>query len=271
MTTISEGSIESDSGVQVIEEPRYVMSRRAVMGVVLPSTNTVIEPDFGQLCPPGVTLHYARALVPGDIAIDVDNGDESFSGFVQTIISQTDVAVRDVLTCHPDHLPLGWSIPTFWGGAEGAEAFRATFADASGLEVSVGSLAIVEALRLYEARRIAFICPYFPVGARHIEQFFTDHDIDVRRWEAFSCPTPHSMARVSEQSTARALARVDGPDVDALVQLGGNLAAVAVVDAAERWLGKPVIAINPAIMWHALRAVGINDRFEGSGSLLRDW
>ncbi|HAE50058.1 MAG TPA: arylmalonate decarboxylase, partial [Tistrella mobilis] len=36
----------------------------------------------------------------------------------------------------------------------------------------------------------------------------------------------------------------------------------------ETWLGKPVIAINTAIFWHALRAQGIDDRIDGWGSLL---
>jgi len=34
------------------------------------------------------------------------------------------------------------------------------------------------------------------------------------------------------------------------------------------FLGKPVIAINTATYWHALRAVGIHDKIQGFGSLL---
>jgi maleate isomerase len=38
--------------------------------------------------------------------------------------------------------------------------------------------------------------------------------------------------------------------------------------AAELFLGKPVIAINTATYWHALRACGIHDKRSGFGSLL---
>ena len=41
-------------------------------------------------------------------------------------------------------------------------------------------------------------------------------------------------------------------------------------DEAERWLGKPVIAINAATWWMALRENGIEDKVHGFGSLLRD-
>jgi maleate isomerase len=37
---------------------------------------------------------------------------------------------------------------------------------------------------------------------------------------------------------------------------------------AETWLGKPVVAINTAIYWHALRESGVTDRISGFGSLL---
>ena len=39
----------------------------------------------------------------------------------------------------------------------------------------------------------------------------------------------------------------------------------------EAELGKPVIAINAATLWHALRTNGIDDRMEGFGRLLRDF
>ena len=40
-----------------------------------------------------------------------------------------------------------------------------------------------------------------------------------------------------------------------------------ILDGIEQ-LGKPVIPINVATIWHALRAQGINDKFHGRGWLL---
>ena len=41
--------------------------------------------------------------------------------------------------------------------------------------------------------------------------------------------------------------------------------------AAELWLGKPVIAVNTATYWHALRTRGIADRIDGYGRLLTEF
>jgi maleate isomerase len=54
------------------------------------------------------------------------------------------------------------------------------------------------------------------------------------------------------------------------VQVGTNLSMVRLAAAAELWLGKPVIAINTATYWHALRANGIRDQMAGFGRLLEE-
>jgi maleate isomerase len=65
-----------------------------------------------------------------------------------------------------------------------------------------------------------------------------------------------------------AIRQIDGDDVEAIVQVGTNLSMIRLAAAAELFLGKPVIAINTATYWHALRALGINDRKAGFGSLM---
>ena len=40
---------------------------------------------------------------------------------------------------------------------------------------------------------------------------------------------------------------------------------------AEVWLGKPVIAINTATYWYALRRNGIRDKVAGFGRLLAEF
>lgn len=73
---------------------------------------------------------------------------------------------------------------------------------------------------------------------------------------------------VQEDELRQALLDVNGDDVDALVQVGIKLSIVRLADEAERWLGKPVIAINSAIWWMALRENGMTHTIEGCGRSL---
>ena len=59
-------------------------------------------------------------------------------------------------------------------------------------------------------------------------------------------------------------------EVDAVVQVGTNLAMGEVAAMAEFWLDKPVLAINTATYWYALRYNNIKDKVYGWGKLLAE-
>ncbi len=64
---------------------------------------------------------------------------------------------------------------------------------------------------------------------------------------------------------------IDGDDVDAIIQCGTNLSTVDIFPTLEHWLEKPLIPINIATIWHALRACGIQDPIVGKGRLLEEF
>ena len=80
--------------------------------------------------------------------------------------------------------------------------------------------------------------------------------------------SPVQYAHISEQALRDAINEVNGPDVDAIIQVGTNLAMARLAGVAEFWLDKPVLAINTCIYWWALRQSGIDDKIDGFGSLL---
>ena len=59
-----------------------------------------------------------------------------------------------------------------------------------------------------------------------------------------------------------------GAAVDAIVQAGTNLSGIDIFPTLEKQLGKPVIPINVATIWHALRAQGVDDKIYGRGWLM---
>ena len=73
---------------------------------------------------------------------------------------------------------------------------------------------------------------------------------------------------LSARDMIAAIRSVDGDDIEAIVQFGANLPMARLADEAERWLDKPVISVNVATYWHALRQNGINDKLYGFTKLL---
>jgi maleate isomerase len=115
------------------------------------------------------------------------------------------------------------------------------------------------------------VTPYQPVGDKNVVRFFSDLGFEVAAIKGLRCPTAIAIAHVTQDELRNSLMEVNKPDVDALVQVGTNLSMVSLADEAERWLGKPVIAINAATYWMALRDNGIQDKVYGCGRLLREF
>jgi maleate isomerase len=177
-------------------------------------------------------------------------------------------AVDEVMTCEPDYLVMGMSSETFWDGLEGSKSLQARVEQRSGVKVAMGSDAAQAALKRYDAKRIAVITPYMPVGDGQVRRFFEDCGFEIVRIKGLKCQSPVLIAHVSERELRDAINEVNGPDVDAIIQVGTNLAMARLAGVAEFWLDKPVLAINTCIYWWALRQNGIQDRIDGFGSLL---
>jgi len=237
---------------------------RKKFAVLIPSTNTSVQPEFDAMRPHGVTNHISRIRIP-NIPL---NNDADFKELIRLIQAAQMEAVDSVMSCEPDRLVLGISAETFWDGLGASKELRRELEDRTGLPVSMGSDACQAALALYGAKRLGVITPYQPVGDLNVERFFGECGFDVVNLVGLKCESPVHIAHVSEARLAEAIRQVDGPAVDAIVQVGTNLAMARLAGLAETWLGKPVIAINTAIYWESLRASGIEDRIPGWGSLL---
>ena len=133
---------------------------RCKLGVMAPSTNTIVQPDFDDMRPAGVTNHYSRIFTPNAKALS----NESFRAGIDTIGSNVMDAIRSVMTCEPDYLVMGISALSFFGGAKGAEAFAKRIVEETGLRLTTGSQATSAAIAtLGGIRRIAVLTPYWPV------------------------------------------------------------------------------------------------------------
>ncbi|MFX6819208.1 hypothetical protein ABTH35_19795, partial [Acinetobacter baumannii] len=91
----------------------------------------------------------------------------------------------------------------------------------------------------------------------NVQRFFEESGFVVKRVKGLKCASPVAIAHVSEAQLRDAVREVDGDDIDAVIQVGTNLAMARLAASAHLWLPRPVIAINTAIYWHALRASGI--------------
>jgi maleate isomerase len=244
------------------------LAPRGKFGVLAPSTNTSVQPEFEAMRPWGITHHHSRLVIPDSKVSD----DRSFMRMMDAIRAALFPALEAVMTCHPDLVVLGMSAETFWDGLEGSKQLQRRLDKVARCGVVMGSDACRAALRSYGRgiRRLGVITPYMPVGDRQVRRFFTESGFEVVNLLGLRCRSPVLIAHESKKTLRDAITQVNRGKVDAIVQVGTNLAMAQVAALAEFWLDKPVIAINTATYWYALRQYGIKERPQGWGSLLAE-
>jgi maleate isomerase len=241
---------------------------RKKFGVLAPSTNSIVEPDFNAMGVPGVTPLFARIHIR-----DPDLSSESQLEYLRVQLDQEiDGAIDRVCTAEVDYMVMGMSAETFWDGKAGNERFKDRVRERSGgLEVATGAEACEKALHLFGVKSIGVVTPYQPNGDEQVIKFFSELGFDVKKLIGLKRPTAVSIAHTTEDTLREALLELDREEPDALVQVGTNLSMLRLAAEAERWLHKPVIAINAATWWMALRENGIEDKLYGFGRLLEEF
>jgi maleate isomerase len=231
---------------------------RAVFSVELPVTNAVVEPDMAVLRPLGVTNQTFRFAFPG---------------LPDTVEALTDLmgpTLDTVNSCGPDRVVVAYTPEYMADGITAASQLRRFVEDRTGLAVTMASDAVSAALRALDVQRIGLVTPFLPAANVNVTAYFAAHGISVVSETGFSSAQKGRTytARISEAEVRDAFARVDSPDVEALVQVGTALVCDGFVDALEARHDKPVVAVNSATYWLALREHGITDRLDGHGALL---
>jgi maleate isomerase len=240
---------------------------RKRIGIVVPSTNTTVQPECEMLRPRGVTNHVARSTIKERPL----NTEQAFFDHMQDMREGIGSAIDQIITAGPDHIILGIALETFWGGIAAADKMQQDLRVRASVGVSMGSTAAVSALKAFGAKRIGVLTPHQPRGDDMVRLYLTEAGYEIVRLIGLKCATPRAIAQVPPTVIRNALKDLDGPEIDAILQVGTALPTVSIAAEAERWLGRPVLAINAVTYWDALRQSGIDDRVWGCGRILEEF
>jgi maleate isomerase len=235
---------------------------RARIGLIVPASNTVCEPDMARLCPPGVTTHAARV---------------AFEPTLEGLKAMMDHAGRavDELTAEgvSDLIVFCCTVGSMVGGPDYDLEINRRLEGAAGVPVTSTATAVKEALRVLGASRITLVTPYNrPINERERE-VLNASGLTVTGMIGYHDEAPAAelkndmIARLSSEEAYRMALAADGSDADAVFVSCTNFAVLDVIDRLEARAGKPVVTSNQAAMWLALRELGLQDRLPGFGRL----
>jgi len=239
--------------------------RRRIGSLIL-SPNSIVEPDFNRMCPPGVTVHTARAPL-WDMDISTD---EALTKLLRSIGESLVEAAGTLFALRPDALVLGISLESFAARTSASLGGKLAASLPPEIPLIEASSAVEAALKTLRIERLAVLTPYRPEANELVRAFLSSIGVEVVALTSVDCPQATSIAEVPEEELRRQLCKLAEAKPQAIFQSGTNLSVLRLADEAERWLGLPVLSVNAVLWWHAMRSVGVRDQMHGFGPLLRE-
>ena len=234
------------------------MSFTGRIGLLAPSSNTTVEPEFYRALPEGVTLHTARlpitTVTPESIGRMADSLDEQ-----SKLVATADV----------DVIILGATAPSFLKGLGYDREVSERITRVTGKPATTTSTALLEAMKLLNISRIALGSAYSPQVNDICASFLEANGIKVVSKDGLNVIDNLQIGRLDVQTAYDLGKKVDHPDAQAVVLACTNWKSMAIVEKLEQAIGKPVLSTTQVSIWGALKKIGFKGSIPGYGRLLR--
>ena len=224
------------------------------VGLLLPSSNTTMEPEFYSMAPESITVHSARMLLQ-----------EVTVNSLEKMAEEAVNAAKLLSTADVDQILYGCTSGSLLKGIKWEESLVNKIQKETGTPTITTAGAVVEALKEVGATNVSVLTPYIDELNRLEKRFLEDHGFYVSNITGLGLTDNLSIGRVQHDDIMRIID--PSPDADCLFISCTNLPVVKFIQKLESRFNLPVVTSNQASMWAVLRAV-YDMPIEGYGRLL---
>jgi maleate isomerase len=228
---------------------------RARLGVIVPSSNTTVEGEFGRAVPDGVSVHTARMPLESVTVDELDAmADDAVDCAERLAHANVDVVAY---ACTTGSLLHGPGFDT---------ELETSLSETADVPAVATALSVKRALSALDAERIAVVTPYTDELNDREESYLRDEGFDVVTLHGRGIEANTAIGSLSPEGAYRQVrGAVPDPDaVDAVFVSCTNYRTFPAIDALESDLGVPVVTSNQATLWDALGRVGVPSTVPGS-------
>jgi maleate isomerase len=228
----------------------------ARVGLIIPSSNRMVEQEMVPAFPPGVTAHVTRLRMTGANRLAFDE-----------LLPRIEEAACTLMDARCDVVAFHCTANSMQGGKAGEDDILAVLARTGAARATTTITAIARAFDALAAKRIVLITPYSASTTEHEAEFLRHAGYDVISAHGFAlarsdayCSTPPQLWRDRVLAAACAGA-------DAYLVSCANISVFSTIADVEARLGRPVVTSNQAVIWDALRLLGWRAPSSRLGSL----
>lgn len=216
----------------------YPMKR---IGLLIPSSNTTMEPDFYAMTPPGITIHTSRMFLR-------DVSPESLEDMAGEALR----AARLLETAGVDVLIYGCTSGSLLKGKDWEAQLTKKIETHVHIPTITTAGSVVEGLRGLNSVKIAVFTPYIDEINALEKAFLESYGFQVTWINGLGLRDNIEIGKTSPE-TIKKLIESHPVDVDAVFVSCTNLPVLGLIEELEAHLGVPVVTSNQASIWAALK------------------
>jgi maleate isomerase len=217
----------------------HLGATRARIGMIIPSVNSMTEPQFNHLAPPGLGVHVARARVAGEWKRPLPQMADEIAASAKLL---SDVA--------PDLIVFHCTDTSMTQGPQGEGRILDIVEEATGIEALATSRLVLEALQALGLKKLVVLSPYRSnqavIDYLKATDFAVVHDVALGlKSLEFADVTPREWTELARQH--------DRPEADGIFLSCTNTTQIEAIEDIERELGKPVVNSNQAVLFGCVK------------------
>ena len=217
------------------------------VGLIVPSSNSVIEVDFYRRLPADATLHTARMYLE-------ETTPEGESAMLDEYLP---TAINDLRSARPDVMVFGCtSAGALRGNAYEGELIK-RIGDETGAQTFSVAASVRRVIRETRGRRVGVITPYVDSLNDKIRQSLEDDGLEVAGIHGLGITENFAIAEVEPARIAEFASECFADsDIDLLFASCTNFRAIDAREEIQTALGVPVVTSNQAALVCVLDQIG---------------
>ena len=221
------------------------------VGLIVPSTNTVMEPDLYRHLPPGATVHTSRMLLEGSVTIEAEE--------LMLDVYLPECA-RQIGTLMPDVVVFGCTSAGALRGPEYERELAGEISRTTGAPTITIMGAVVDELTRLGVKSVAVLTPYSEEINDTIKESLEASGFTVPHINGMDVKGAFNIAAVSPGEIVDYVRQeLDGVSSDCLFVSCANLKSVDVLEDLRQAAGRPVVTSNQAVLEGVKRTIGVDD------------
>ncbi|MFQ5681823.1 MAG: hypothetical protein ACE5HC_00990 [Candidatus Binatia bacterium] len=231
-------------------------SPQARIGLIIPSSNRLTEPQFQHYACPGVSVHVTRLRMTGKWHRPLTE--------LREAVASAAGLLSDV---KPGVIVFHCTASSMEAGLAGEEAVVKLVQSAAGCPALTTGQAITEALSRLRVRKLVLVSPYVKETSQSEIRYLQEAGFEVIHNVALGLSGSDEYIAVKPEQWKEIVYGNARNEAEGYLLSCTNTTTVEVIDELEAFLKRPIVTSNQATLWACLQKLGFTKPIVGLGCL----